>query len=328
MPSVDESLWQPSASIQNLQCRAKILAHIRQFFAERDVMEVEVPLMSQCAVSDPYLDTIETRYADFVGAESYSLFLQTSPEYAMKRLLAAGSGPIYQLGKAFRNGESGSRRHNPEFTMLEWYRPGFDDQKLMDEIAALVSPLLEGAEVKRFSYATLFQRYLGIDPYTVSLDKLVEISHKHIEIDLQDDNRDTWLNLLMSHVIEPAIASEGAVFVYDYPASQAALAQVRENAEGQQVAARFELFVNGLELANGYHELTDAQEQKQRLLADQQTRSEQNLPQRPLDMRLVSALEAGIPDCAGVALGVDRLVMLAIGAETIQDVIAFPLERA
>ena len=227
MPSVDESLWQPSASIQNLQRRAKILAHIRQFFAERDVMEVEVPLMSQCAVSDPYLDTIETRYADFVGAESYSLFLQTSPEYAMKRLLAAGSGPIYQLGKAFRNGESGSRRHNPEFTMLEWYRPGFDDQQLMDEIAALVSPLLEGAEVKRFSYATLFQRYLGIDPHTVSLDKLVEITHKHIEIDLQDDNRDTWLNLLMSHVIEPATRPYKAALVvafrqYNAPTTQGA----------------------------------------------------------------------------------------------------------
>lgn len=326
--AIDPQHWQPTASITSLRKRAAIMAQIRSFFAERDVLEVEMPLMSQCAVSDPFLDTIETRYADYVGSENYPLYLQTSPEYAMKRLLAAGSGAIFHLGKAFRNGESGSRRHNPEFTMLEWYRPGLDDQQLMDEIADLIVPILKLDSVERLSYAQVFVRFLNLDPHTATLETLVAETRKHVDIDLEDDDRDTWLNLLMSHVIEPNLSDLGAVFVYDYPASQAALAQVKTDVQGQQVAARFELFVDGIELANGYHELTDAQEQKQRLLKDQQTREQLRLPQRPLEMRLVSALEAGIPDCAGVALGVDRLVMLALGADSIQDVIAFPIERA
>ena len=326
--AIDPQHWQPTASINNLRKRAAIMAQIRSFFAARDVLEVEMPLMSQCAVSDPFLDTIETRYADYVGAESYPLYLQTSPEYAMKRLLAAGSGAIFHLGKAFRNGESGSRRHNPEFTMLEWYRPGLDDQQLMDEIADLITPILNLDSVERLSYAQVFARFLNLDPHTATLETLVAETRKYVDIDLDDDDRDTWLNLLMSHVIEPQLADLGAVFVYDYPASQAALAQMKTDAQGQQVAARFELFVDGIELANGYHELTDSQEQKRRLLKDQQIREQMGLPQRPLEMRLVSALEAGIPDCAGVALGVDRLVMLALGADSIQDVIAFPIERA
>lgn len=284
--------------------------------------------MSQCAVSDPFIDTIETCYADYVGADSYPLYLQTSPEYAMKRLLAAGSGAIYQLGKAFRNGESGSRRHNPEFTLLEWYRPGFDEQSLMDEVEALITPILGIDTVERLSYAQIFEQYLGFDPHHVTLDQLVAETHRHIDIDLQDDDRDTWLNLLMSHVIEPHMVGRGAVFIFDYPASQAALAQVRTDTKGRLVAARFELFVQGIELANGYHELTDADEQQQRLLKDQHTRKQLGLPQRPLDMRLVSALAAGMPECAGVALGVDRLVMLALDAESIQEVIAFPIEQA
>lgn len=326
--AIDPQHWQPTASINNLRKRAAIMTQIRSFFANRDVLEVEMPLMSQCAVSDPFLDTIETRYADYVGSETYPLYLQTSPEYAMKRLLAAGSGAIFHLGKAFRNGESGSRRHNPEFTMLEWYRPGLDDQQLMDEITDLIKPVLKLDSVARLSYTEAFTRFLNIDPHAATLATLVAETRKHVDIELEDDDRDTWLNLLMSHVIEPKLADLGAVFVYDYPASQAALAQVKVDAAGQEVAARFELFVDGIELANGYHELTDANEQRERLLKDQQTRERLALPQRPLDMRLVSALEAGIPACAGVALGVDRLVMLALGASSIQDVIAFPIERA
>lgn len=326
--AIDPQHWQPTASINNLRKRAAIMTQIRSFFANRDVLEVEMPLMSQCAVSDPFLDTIETRYADYVGSEAYPLYLQTSPEYAMKRLLAAGSGAIFHLGKAFRNGESGSRRHNPEFTMLEWYRPGLDDQQLMDEITDLIKPVLKLDSVARLSYTEAFTRFLNIDPHAATLATLVAETRKHVDIELEDDDRDTWLNLLMSHVIEPKLADLGAVFVYDYPASQAALAQVKVDAAGQEVAARFELFVDGIELANGYHELTDANEQRERLLKDQQTRERLALPQRPLDMRLVSALEAGIPACAGVALGVDRLVMLALGASSIQDVIAFPIERA
>jgi len=319
--------WQPTASIENLRRRGAILAQIRQFFALRDVLEVEMPLMSHCAVSDPFIDSIEVAYRPFPESPAQPLYLQTSPEYAMKRLLCAGSGAIYQLGKAFRNGESG-RRHNPEFTMLEWYRPGFDEQQLMDEVAELVMPILAVDKVERLSYQQVFERYLGLNPHTASLDELKVETRRHVDLAMDDDDRDSWLNLLMSHVIEPQLAELGAVFVCDYPASQAALAQVREDASGRPVATRFELFVNGIELANGYHELTDVAEQARRLEADQQQRAELGLPQRPLETRLVSALESGMPQCAGVALGVDRLVMLALGAEHIDQVIALPFERA
>lgn len=319
--------WRPTASIEHLKRRAAILASVRQFFSERNVLEVDTPVISQCAVSDPFIDSIEVRYSSHVGAVPEELFLQTSPEYAMKRLLAAGSGAIYQMGKAFRNGEEGSR-HNPEFTMLEWYQPGYDDQMLMGEVEDLVSSILPLKNIERVSYAALFQQYLNLDPFSANLDQLIEATRQHIDIDLQDEARDTWLNLLMSHVIEPKMASKGAVFVYDYPASQAALAQVRQDKMGRAVAARFELFVQGMELANGYYELTDAAEQKKRLLEDQSSRQKLGLPQRPLEMRLVSALDAGMPACAGVALGIDRLVMLALDTDRIQDVITFPLSRA
>ncbi|WP_027858856.1 EF-P lysine aminoacylase EpmA [Marinobacterium jannaschii] len=319
--------WQPTASVDNLKRRAEVLAQIRQFFARRGVMEVDTPVMSHCAVSDPFIDTIETAYRPHFQAEAQVLYLQTSPEYAMKRLLAAGSGPIYQMAKAFRNGEYG-KRHNPEFTMLEWYRPGFDDQQLMDEVEALVSEVLGDVAISHYSYGELFQHYLGLDPHQADARQLAAVTRQHIEIELDDDDPDTWLNLLMSHVIEPALASRGAVFVHDYPASQAALAKVKTGQDGTEVAARFELFVNGIELANGYHELTDAAEQQARLLKDQRSREQLGLPCRPLEMRLVAALESGMPECAGVALGVDRLVMMALGTSNIRDVLAFPLNRA
>ncbi|MGB0466118.1 MAG: elongation factor P--(R)-beta-lysine ligase [Pontibacterium sp.] len=319
--------WRPTASIEHLRFRAGVLASVRAFFEQRHVLEVETPVLSHCAVSDPFIDSIEALYATHEGAEPDRLFLQTSPEYAMKRLLAAGSGAIYQMGKAFRNSEAG-RRHNPEFTMLEWYRPGFDDNALMDEVEALVVPILSISAIERMTYAQAFQYYLEIDPFEASLETLIALTRQHMDIELQDEDRDTWLNLLMSHVIEPRMKDRQALFVVEYPASQAALAKVRPDAQGRLVAARFELFVQGMELANGYHELTDANEQKQRLLKDQQSRATLALPQRPLEMRLVSALEAGMPECAGVALGIDRLVMLALQAEHINDVISFPLTRA
>ena len=322
------SLWQPSASIEHLQKRAETVRFIRDFFYAREVLEVETPLMSSCAVSDPFIDSIEVEYTSFpADSDSEQFYLQTSPEYAMKRLLAAGSGPIYQLAKAFRNGELG-RRHNPEFTMLEWYRPGFDDSALMDEIEALISPLLSLSGIERITYTELFQRHLGIDIEQMSAADLALETKNHVDIQLQDDDRDTWLNLLMSHVIEPQLTSVPALFVTEYPASQAALARVRLNDQQVPVAARFELFVRGVELANGYHELTDAAEQKKRLEADQAKRKEMALPERPLDYRLVDALSAGLPDCAGVALGVDRLLMLMLESESIADVISFDLPRA
>ncbi|MDF2181742.1 EF-P lysine aminoacylase EpmA [Neptuniibacter sp. CAU 1671] len=320
------SSWQPSASVEMLQQRAAILARIRAFFAQRQVLEVETPVMSHCAVSDPHIDSISVNY-QVAGDSAQTLYLQTSPEYAMKRLLAAGSGSIYQMGKAFRNGECG-RRHNPEFTMLEWYRVGFTDTELMDEVEALVVPILGIERIERQSYVEIFQQYLNVDPTVMSADALKKLAAEYIDIDLDDPDPVTWLDLLFSHVIEPQLKTRDAVFVTDYPAAQAALARLKAGKHGQTVAARFELFVRGMELANGYHELTDAEEQALRFEADQAYRAVHGLPQRPLDMRVVDALENGLPDCSGVALGVDRLVLLALGAETLPEVLSFDFNRA
>ncbi|MEH6445323.1 MAG: EF-P lysine aminoacylase EpmA, partial [Oceanospirillaceae bacterium] len=246
------------------------------------------------------------------------------PEYAMKRLLAAGSGCIYQMSKVFRNGEIG-RKHNPEFTMLEWYRLGFDEQQLMDEVAAIVTAATGIIDFKRISYQQLFLQYLAVDINNTNDQVLADKMNEHIEVS-GDFDRDGWLNLLMSHCIEPQLT--GAVFVYNYPASQAALAKVKLDTAGNAVAARFELFIDGVELANGYHELTDADEQQQRFNLDQQQRMHLSLPQRPLDGHLVAALKHGMPDCAGVALGIDRLVMLALKKENISEILPFDFARA
>ncbi|WP_299195190.1 EF-P lysine aminoacylase EpmA [uncultured Amphritea sp.] len=320
-------LWQATAPIENLRKRAQIFAQIREFFAARDVLEVETPLMTSAAVSDPYIDTIECRYHPLPGQQEQARYLQSSPEYAMKRLLASGSGAIYQICKAFRNGECG-RRHNPEFTMLEWYRPGFYHHQLMDEVEALVGPVIGMAGFQRISYNELFRQYLQLDLQTATVNELAAITRQHIDIQMDDDNRDNWLNLLMSHVIEPQLADKGAVFVYDYPASQAALSRIAEDDNGQPVACRFELFIAGVELANGYYELTDAAEQAKRFAKDIAQRQTEGLPLRPTDGLLVEALENGMPECAGVAMGLDRLVMLALGTEQISDVIALPFDRA
>ena len=320
-------LWKATASVENLRARAEFFARIRRFFIERDVMEVETPLMTSAAVSDPYIDTIECRYHPLPGQQEQPRYLQSSPEYAMKRLLASGSGAIYQICKAFRNGEYG-KRHNPEFSMLEWYRPGFDHHRLMDEVEALVTPLLGLTACQRINYGDLFKQYLNIDPYTATATELATVARQYIDLEMEDDNRDNWLNLLMSHVIEPQLADQGGVFIYDYPASQAALSRVMTNSAGQTVACRFELFVAGIELANGYFELTDATEQARRFEQDIVQRKSEDLPIRPTDNLLVEALENGMPECAGVAMGLDRLVMLALGTEQISDVIALPFSRA
>jgi lysyl-tRNA synthetase class 2 len=315
------SRWQTQAPIGNLKARGQILATIRQHFAEQNVLEVDAAVMSHCAVSDPFIDSIETVYQPFAGGEEQRLYLQTSPEYAMKRLLASGSGDIYQMGKVFRNGESG-RIHNPEFTMLEWYRLGFDDQSLMDDVEALVCKVLSIGSIRRERYQILMQEKTGLDPIEDETAKLKAYVLDRLDVVMDDDDRDGWLNLIMSHFVEPALVDE-PVFVTDYPASQSALAKVRPDSTGLMAAARFELFVGGMELANGYHELTDAKEQKRRLEADLNQRKALGLPERPFEHRLVAALESGMPECAGVALGVDRLVMLALNANHIAEVIPF-----
>ena len=316
---MSHSDWQPSASVDALRARAQLYRHLRQFFAERDLLEVEVPLLATAASTDPHIDSI---LADCGGRQTY---LQTSPEFAMKRLLASGSGAIYSIGKAFRNAESG-RKHNPEFTLLEWYRPGFDDHALMDEVAALLGSVLPLADVEKLSYRAVFERHLGIDPHLASVAQLQRLAQAAAQIDWEDDDRDTWLDVLMTHVIEPKLGA-GLTLIYDYPESQTALAKVCVDEQGQAVARRFEAYVGGMELANGYWELTDSEEQARRFAADLQTRQRLGLPEYQTDRRLVAALAAGMPDCAGVALGVDRLLMLASGAASIGEVIAFPFER-
>ena len=304
---------------------------LRAFFAERGVLEVETPLLATAPTTAPHLDSFVTRYA---GPQGRPLYLQTSPEFAMKRLLAAGSGPIYQIGKAFRNGEAGGR-HNPEFTLLEWYRPGYGQHALMDEVEALVTPLLGravSAAPERIRYGAAFQRYTGLDPHTASCSELRARALAHgisLTDGVDEPNRGLWLDVLLSHLVEPQLGQGRLCFLYDYPASQAALAVVRHDSSGPPVAERFELYLNGMELASGYHELGDSAEQRKRFEHDRRERGRLGLDQDiPLDEHLLAALTAGLPDCAGVALGVDRLVMLALGASHIGEVIGFPLARA
>ena len=314
--------WQPSATLAQLKRRAELLHYTRAFFAAREVLEVETPLLSAVPVSDPLLTPFATQYRPEGGGKAQELYLHTSPEYPMKRLLAAGSGCIWQLCKVFRNGERG-RRHNPEFSMLEWYRVGFTDQQLMDEVQALVAPLLPAQDFVRVSYAELFQRELGLDVFSADSQALAACARQHIDF-VGELSRDGWLQLLFSHVLEPRLSAP--TFVYDFPASQAALARVVADRQGRPVAARFELFVQGVELANGYWELTDAAEQAARFAADQAEQQALGQTPRPADTRLVAALEHGMPDCAGVALGFDRLHMLVEGLDDIAQVLAFPLE--
>jgi lysyl-tRNA synthetase class 2 len=277
-------------------------------------------------VTDVHLASLETRIAGRDGA----YYLQTSPEYAMKRLLAAGSGDVYQVQKVFRDGEAG-RHHNPEFTMIEWYRLGFDDRALMDEVEALLRELLGpvlAAPAERLTYRDAFARATGLDPYATPVATLYAYARERlgdVPADLAND-RDACLDLLMGAVAGPTLGAGRITFVHDYPATQAALARVLPG--DPPVAARFEAYVGGLELCNGFHELADAAEQRRRFVADLEQRRARGLPRPPIDERLLGALAHGLPDCAGVALGFDRCVMLATGATDIRDVVAFAVDEA
>ncbi len=317
--------WRPTATPAALRQRAALLARTREFFAERGVLEVETPALSCAGVSDPHIESLVTRRA---GVHR-PLYLHTSPEFPMKRLLAAGSGDIYQLCRVFRDGEHG-RWHNPEFTLLEWYRVGFDEARLMSEVEALAARLLAPQHrlgpAERLTYSEALHRYAGVDAHGAT-ERDLERAAAAQGIDCKADlDRDAKLDLLMGLVVGPQLGRERPCFIVDYPASQASLARLKPGLP--RVAARFEFYLDGLELANGFHELSDAAEQRSRFTRDLELRRARGQPQPPLDERLLAALEAGIPDCAGVALGFDRLVAIAIGATHLSQAIAFPIENA
>lgn len=325
--------WRPNATLEVLHLRARMLESVRAFFSARGVLEVETPVLSAAATPDPALESFATNYTGPGAPRGRTLYLHTSPEFPMKRLLAAGSGSIYQICRVFRNGESG-RQHNPEFTMIEWYRVDFDHHALMDEVAALVGETLAGqltlGPPEKLTYQEAFERVLDINPHTATAAELARAAVRH-DIDAPTmraghDEHAVWRDLLLSHLIEPRLGHGQLTFLHDFPASQASLARILP---GQPpLAARFELYLNGVELANGFHELADAAEQRTRFERQLHARDILEAPRVPLDERLLAGLGAGLPDCAGVALGFDRLVMLAAHAPAIDAVMAFPLERA
>lgn len=322
--------FQPTASIENLCRRAVVINRIRNFFEERGFVHVETPALSHDVVVDRYLDPVPVIKSDVVPAAKSSelLWLQTSPEFGMKRIVAAGATAIYQISRVFRAAERG-RLHNPEFTMLEWYRVGDSMHVAMAFLGDLAETILMRQPTEMLSYQAAFQRHAGLDPHQATLLELGE-AVKGQGITIGDRNksldRDGWLNLILTHVVEPQLGHSSPTIVYDWPASQAALANVRE--EHPPVAERFELYVDGIELANGYHELRDAAELVRRNLDNNRLRVADGRNELPGNSRLLGAMKAGLPDCCGIALGVDRLVMLALNANSIDEVIAFPIERA
>ncbi len=321
--------WQPSASFEVLQFRARLLQGIRAFFTEQDVLEVETPVLSRATITDPHLQSFSTQYL------SDRLYLQTSPEFFMKRLLASGSGDIFQLCRVFRDDELG-RYHNPEFSMLEWYRLGMDHHLLMDDMEALLNYLsgklgvpISGQIPRRLSYQQAFVEALGIDPLAASAGELKAVAQQRgieIPVGMDELDRDMWLDWLMTQGVAPSFVKQGFTFVFDYPASQAALARVSE--DDPRVAHRFELFWGELELANGFYELTDAEEQRSRFEQENQQRIERGMEPVTIDEYMLTALGAGLPDCSGVAIGVDRLLMVLLSKILISEVLAFSFQRS
>jgi lysyl-tRNA synthetase class 2 len=318
--------WRPTAALQQLRQRAQLLAAIRQFFAQRDVLEVETPLLCRATGTDPNLDFFSSQFHS--PPQNPTLFLQTSPEFAMKRLLAAGSGNIYQICKAFRNGEAG-RFHNPEFTILEWYRIGFRLQELMQEVAELLLVLLADAmpqlSVKQVSYQAIFLEMTGLDAlcFERSLYRNYANSVGAAEADsLCQNDHALWLDFIFSHRVQNAMPREVIFLVYGYPAIQSSLARI--NPQDPRISERFEVFINGIELGNGFFELNDANEQAARFDREIAHRQQQDLPVVAKDQLFLDALQAGLPDCSGVAIGLDRLLMIVTGCTSIEHVIAFP----
>ncbi|GGI89434.1 elongation factor P--(R)-beta-lysine ligase [Legionella impletisoli] len=316
----DIPLWKPSATLEMLQKRALVMAKIRQFFNQRGYLEVETPILGHYGVTDVYLSNIQA----YFRGKPYSL--QTSPEYHMKRLLAAGSGPIYQLARVFRDDELG-RWHNPEFTLLEWYQLGINHHELMEEMDAFLQSILNCSSMRKMTYRDAFKNACGLDPFEANLEDFQHyLAHENLGtvLEVDETDRDQYLFLLMSHRVEPYLAQlHQPIALYDFPASQASLAKV--NAE---VAERFEIYFKGVELANGFHELVDAESQRLRFEEDRAKRKALGLSLPKPDPNLLAALESGLPACSGVALGVDRLLALLLEEPAISNVLAFDIARA
>ncbi len=320
--------WLPTADRDVIRQRAGMLTRVRRHFAAEQVLEVQTPVLSAAAASDPQIASVAARTGS--GAVR---FLQTSPEFPMKRLLAAGIGDCYQVCPVFRDGESG-RLHNPEFTMIEWYRLGFDATRLQQDVDQLLRRACDGLrsfpEARRVTYREAIEAACGLDSDTADVAKMRAVLAERgiAPVAAEDWDRDAWLDLLMGAVVGPGLGHDAPVFVRDYPASQAALARLRTEPGGRRVAERFELYLDGIELANGFHELGDALEQRSRFEQDLRLRRARGLPVNPLDHRLIAALEHGLPECAGVALGFDRLLMAALGLPSLAAAMCFPADRA
>jgi lysyl-tRNA synthetase class 2 len=321
--------FRPIASWSTLQLRAELLARTRRFFAERGFLEVETPLLSADVVVDRYLEPLAVTLPTDPRrpAEGRAMWLQTSPEFAMKRLLAGGAEAIYQITRAFRAGEAGPL-HNPEFTIVEWYRRGDSMADGMQLLSDLAEELLQLGPAERISYANAFETHAGVDAHRATLEQLRDVAERRgirASESFAGADRDNWLNLLLAELVEPNLGRERPTILFHYPASHAALARVDGN---PPVAERFELYVRGIELANGYHELTDAETLRTRNREANRMRAAEGKPPLPEESRLLAAMEHGLPECTGVALGFDRVVMLAAGAPSLRDVMAFPIDRA
>ena len=325
-----QSDWQASCSIELLHLRAQVLAEIRGFFLARAVLEVETPILSHSSGTDPQLDFFTADYC--AHPLKQTLYLQTSPEFAMKRLLAAGSGSIYQICKSFRNGESG-RTHNPEFSILEWYSVDFTLMQLMDEIADLIAVLFKDRALlnatQRISYQEVFYKNTGLDPLLFNYEDYCAYALKSASpeaLELCNTDHNAWLDFIFSHHIQPSLGKNALCMVYGYPAIQSSLARI--NKDNSKVTDRVEIFINGIELGNGYYELTDAQEQNQRFDEEILHRQQTCRPTIVKNNQLIAALEAGLPECSGMAIGLDRLLMVLTKNNHIEDVIPFSLARS
>ena len=333
MSELMSEFWHPHADNNLIKLRAEVFTKVRQFMSERNIMEVETPILSHATVTEFHLDSFCSTYSspqlntpEINTPEintNETLYLQTSPEYAMKRLLASGTGAIYQISKVFRNGEQG-KHHNPEFTMLEWYQPGYDHHQLMAELESFLGLFAMG-DCEKKSYADVFARQKGLDPHSCNTDELMGLAEEY-GLSSSREERPVLLDFIFSHKIAPTLGNTKPLFVYDYPACQSALAKLSD--KSPKVAERFELFINGMEIANGFNELTDADEQLARFEKDLSLRQKAKRPDIPIDYLFMDALKHGLPSCAGIAVGIDRLLMAMTGIDDIQEVLTFPIERA